>query len=64
MKPVAKAAIKGTILLYEAGRKGVSGAGEYLNGIVDEARSEIESRNRLAEGETPGHPIGTPHKVS
>ncbi|MGA3174018.1 MAG: DUF5132 domain-containing protein [Syntrophorhabdales bacterium] len=64
VKPVAKAAIKGGILLYEAGRKGVSEAGESLSDLVAEARSEIESQGRPIEEKTPGHPAGTPHEVA
>lgn len=64
VKPAAKAAIKGGILLYEAGRKGVCGAGESLGDLVAEARSEIESQGRPIEEKTPGHPTEAPHEVS
>ena len=45
-KPVAKAAIKGGILLYEKGKGIIAEAGESLEDIVAEAKAE------LAEAET------------
>lgn len=63
VKPVVKAAVKGGILLYDAGKKGVAGAEESLSDLVAEARSEVESSRRPIEEKTPGHPVGTPHEV-
>jgi hypothetical protein len=40
-KPLAKAAIKGGMLLYEKGREAVAEAGEMVEDIVAEAKSEL-----------------------
>jgi len=56
VKPVAKAAIKGGICLFEAGKKGVSGAGESLSGLVAEVRGEIEKEGRPIMERTPDRP--------
>ncbi len=63
VRPVAKAAIKGGILVYKTGKKGVSGMGECVSDLVAEAQSEMESREGPEE-RTPGHPSGTPHEVA
>jgi len=64
VKPAAKAAIKGGMLLCKVGRKGVAEAGDFFGDVVAEARSEIESRENPIAETTPGHPRGTPHEVS
>jgi hypothetical protein len=71
-KPAVKAAIKGGLLLYDAGRGQVSGAKEVFGDLVHEVRSELESRGKGAaespeeqvEEKAPGHPTGTPHEVT
>ncbi len=63
VKPVAKAAIKGGLSIYEAGKGTVSGATEAIGNLIEEARSEMKNVPG-AEEKTPGHPRGTPHEVS
>jgi hypothetical protein len=40
-KPLAKAAIKGGVILYEKGREAVAEAGEVIEDLVAEAKSEL-----------------------
>jgi hypothetical protein len=63
VKPVVKTAVKGGIMLYEAGKKGVAGAGESLSDLVAEARSEVESSRSPIVEKTQGRHAGTPHEV-
>ena len=46
-KPIAKAAIKGGIVIYEKGKGVIAEVGETLEDLVSEAKAE------LAEAETP-----------
>lgn len=41
VKPIAKAAIKGGIVLYEKGKGVVAGVGETLEDIIAEAKAEL-----------------------
>ena len=53
-KPVAKAAVKGGIMLYEKGKESVAEAGEMLEDIVAEAKSELaEEQLAAATGASP-----------
>lgn len=42
VKPLAKAAIKGGIMLYERGKETVAEVGEIVEDIVAEAKAEME----------------------
>lgn len=42
VKPLAKAAIKGGIMLYEKGKETVAEVGEVIEDIVAEAKAEME----------------------
>jgi phosphohistidine swiveling domain-containing protein len=50
-KPVAKAAIKGGILLYEKGKGVIAEAGESLEDLVAEAKAELAEAKALKESE-------------
>ena len=49
-KPVAKAAVKGGIMLYEKGKETVAEAGEMLEDIVAEAKAELAEEQFTAAG--------------
>ena len=55
-KPLAKATIKGGIVLYEKGKGIVAEVGESLEDIVAEARAELaeSEAEKLAEAEVGG----------
>ncbi|HUO76470.1 MAG TPA: DUF5132 domain-containing protein [Thermodesulfovibrionales bacterium] len=59
-KPVAKAAIKGGIILYEKGKEAFAEMGEVVEDLVAEAKSEVEEAHKAAaaaaapQGETEG----------
>lgn len=50
VKPVAKAAIKGGILLYERSRETVAEAGEIFEDLVAEVKAEIEESHHTPAG--------------
>jgi hypothetical protein len=53
VKPIAKAAIKGGIVLYEKGKGVVAEVGETLEDIIAEAKAELaESEEQLLEAAT------------
>jgi hypothetical protein len=53
-KPLAKAALKGGLLLYERGKEAVAEAGEVIEDLVAEAKSEIaEVHKETAAAESP-----------
>lgn len=61
LRPVAKAAIKGGLLLAEAGREGAERLNEMSGDVMAEARSEFEatrreSREKGATGARAGGP--------
>ena len=43
LRPLAKALVKGGVVLYDAAKEGVAEAGEQLNDMVAEARAEMDS---------------------
>jgi hypothetical protein len=49
-KPVAKAAVKGGITLYEKGKEAVAEAGEFLEDICAEAKAELAEEHVAAGG--------------
>lgn len=46
VKPLAKAAIKSGILIYEKGREMVAEAGEVVEDIIAEAKAELAETSR------------------
>ncbi len=50
-KPVAKAAIKGGILLYEKGKGVIAEVGESLEDIMAEAKAELAEQHAAEQGE-------------
>ncbi len=52
-KPLAKAAIKGSLLLYEKGKEKVAEAQEVVEDLMAEARSELDEE-AAARSEPPG----------
>jgi hypothetical protein len=50
VKPIAKAAIKGGLMLYEKSKESVAEVGEMMEDIVAEVKAEMaESNNRAAD---------------
>lgn len=48
MRPVAKAVIKGGIMIYDKGAEMVAEAGEQLSDLVAEVRSELDAATAAA----------------
>jgi hypothetical protein len=49
VKPIAKAAIKGGIVLYEQGKGVIAEVGETLEDLIAEAKAELEAQASEAE---------------
>lgn len=49
-RPLAKSLLKGGVILYEKGRETVAGAGEVMEDLIAEVRSELEQQPRTAAG--------------
>jgi hypothetical protein len=47
-RPLAKSLVKGGVILYEKGREAVAGAGEVVEDLIAEVRSEMEQRPEAA----------------
>jgi hypothetical protein len=47
-RPLAKSLVKGGVILYEKGRETVAGAGEVMEDLIAEVRSELEQQPRAA----------------
>jgi hypothetical protein len=45
-RPLAKSLVKGGVILYEKGRETVAGAGEVMEDLIAEVRSELEQQPR------------------
>ncbi|MEN3362879.1 MAG: hypothetical protein V7606_153 [Burkholderiales bacterium] len=45
-RPLAKSLLKGGVILYEKGRETVAGAGEVVEDLIAEVRSEMEQQPR------------------
>ena len=61
MRPLAKAVLKGGIMVYDKGAEVLAEAGEQLSDLVAEVRSEIEATtaaDAAASAATNGNPIG------
>jgi hypothetical protein len=57
MRPLAKAVIKGGIMVYEKGTEALAEAGEQLSDLVAEVRSELDgSATAAASAATNGNP--------
>jgi len=60
MRPLAKAVLKGSIMVYDKGAEVLAEAGEQLSDLVAEVRSEIEATaaaDAAASAATNGHPM-------
>ena len=60
MRPLAKAVLKGSIMVYDKGAEVLAEAGEQLSDLVAEVRSEIEATaaaDAAASAATNGNPI-------
>jgi hypothetical protein len=53
LRPLAKSAIKGGVMLYDSVKETVAEAGEQVNDMVAEVRSEVEELAEEATEETP-----------
>jgi hypothetical protein len=53
IKPIAKAAIKGGLVLYEKGKEAVAEAGEMVEDIVAEVKAEMEEPHHETTGINP-----------
>ncbi|HXX58011.1 MAG TPA: DUF5132 domain-containing protein [Thermodesulfovibrionales bacterium] len=51
-KPVAKAAIKGGIILFEKGKEAFAEAGEVVEDLVAEVKSELSEAEKAASSAT------------
>ncbi|HIK57075.1 MAG TPA: DUF5132 domain-containing protein [Synechococcales cyanobacterium M55_K2018_004] len=60
MKPLAKAAVKGGIVLYEKGKGIIAEVGESLEDIIAEARAELAEEREKALEETVNAPEALP----
>ena len=59
VKPLAKAAIKGGIMLYEKGKETVAEVGEIVEDIVAEAKAEmVEMHKEASSADTHGGESG------
>ena len=54
LRPAAKAAIKGGILVYDRGRQAVAELGEMTSDIAAEARADMGHAREAATSEGPG----------
>ncbi|QBQ55904.1 DUF5132 domain-containing protein [Nitrosococcus wardiae] len=51
VRPVAKAAIKAGMVVYERGREAVTEMGEVVEDLVAEAKTELEEERSMVVGE-------------
>jgi len=61
IRPLAKAVLKGGIMVYDKGAEVLAEAGEQLSDLMAEVRSEIEATaaaDAAASAATNGNPIG------
>jgi len=54
LRPLAKAVIKGGVLVYDAAKEAVAEAGEQLNDLVAEARTELAESAKAEATAAPG----------
>ena len=58
MRPLAKAVIKGGIMVYDKGAEALAEAGEQLSDLMAEVRSELDdTATAAASAATNGNPI-------
>ena len=50
LRPLAKSAIKGGVVLYDTVKEGIAEAGEQISDMVAEVRSEAEEEGEESEG--------------
>lgn len=62
-RPLARAAIKTGIIMYEKGREAVAEVGEVFDDLVAEARAELE-QNHAAQTATGGAAVATTATVA
>jgi len=61
MRPLAKAVLKGSIMVYDKGAEVLAEAGEQLSDLVAEVRSDLDATaaaDAAASAATNGNPIG------
>jgi hypothetical protein len=58
VKPLAKAAIKGSLVLYEKSKEAVAEAGEMMEDIVAEVKAEMAESHKQAAGISPEDETG------
>jgi len=58
VKPLAKAAIKGGLVLYEKSKEAVAEAGEMMEDIVAEVKAEMAESHKQAAGINPEDEAG------
>ena len=58
VKPLAKAAIKGGLVVYEKGKEAVAEVGEMMEDIVAEVKAEMEESHKEAAGISPDDKTG------
>ncbi len=58
IKPIAKAAIKGSLILYEKSKEAVAEAGEMMEDIVAEVKAEMAESHNQAAGTSPEDKTG------
>jgi hypothetical protein len=64
-KPLAKAAIKGGLTLYEKGKETMAEAGEVIEDLIAESRSELaEAHKQAAAAAMPGAAAAKPEQGS
>jgi hypothetical protein len=50
LRPLAKSAIKGGVMLYDTVKESIAEAGEQVNDMVAEVRAEVEEESEDEEG--------------
>ncbi len=58
VKPIAKAAIKGSLVLYEKSKEAVAEVGEMMEDIVAEVKAEMYESHKQAGGISPEYKTG------
>ncbi|MGO9014805.1 MAG: DUF5132 domain-containing protein [Dissulfurispiraceae bacterium] len=58
VKPLAKAAIKGSLVLYEKGKEAFAEVGEMMEDIVAEVKAEMAESHNEAAGISPDDKTG------
>jgi len=58
VKPLAKAAIKGSLVLYEKSKEAVAEVGEMMEDIVAEVKAEMEESHEQSAGISPEDKTG------